>query len=285
MKKNFTINDFTILADDFCMISTQRQASLHFLRKGCVGEVALEKVISVGEALNADVQLANDTLLGTAKFLWVCRCNDGRTAFLPVFLEDAEMDELYFVSSEPLTKTTILQLNGLVFLLYIDDKKKASVRLLTTYYCQGLVEALLKMQKVKFTEIYLVHTRTIVDNREVGVCWSICFEEEDGSEAVMLFPVNVFDSRLMSEIGINSLNTCMVEEGETVRVDGVYYTLHKNDVGGLFLKKNELQLSTSSKNSAVERFYDLYSYAIEKSKTPAKGKHKTKIVLFKKDGK
>lgn len=294
MLKNFGLNDYTIPADDYCVISTQKQAELRFLQQGFTGSVFLEKVTSVGAALNADVQLESGQPLSKIKFFWVCHNSDGSFAYMPLFIEDAVLDDVYFVSSEPLTKTTLIQSNGVIFMLYVDSKKRVSARILTTYYCQGLIEALCRMQGVKFEDIYPVRMTTIPENKKVGVCWSIVFEDMDEYgepvESVMLMPVSVYDSMTLSEIGLKKLNTAMLKENELVQVGGVYYTLQKNNIGGYFFKKNVLQMLSARKMSSAKRFEELcakkLAQEIAKTESEVQGKVPVTIIpLFKKDGK
>ena len=237
MKKvfNFGLDDFSISADDYCVISTQKDA---------------EEVTPLGAELNSDVKLKNGKSLADKKFLWVCHGSDGGIVYRSLFKNELYSDEIIYTKSKPINSLAMIINNGILFIVCQDSQGGAIVRALTMFFCQFLVQGMADMQGIKVKDLYLVKMHRIADNKYIAPCWSIVYEEEnDDGELVdsnMLQPVDVRDAGILDEIGLNHLNSSVVYEDETVDVHGVYYTLKKDADGGRYLLKNALQVSNAN---------------------------------------
>lgn len=290
MKKvsNFGLDDFSISADDYCVISTQKDAEEFFAQCEFTGKVALEEVTPLGAELNSDVKLKNGKSLADKKFLWVCHGSDGGIVYRSLFKNELYSDEIIYTQSKPINSLAMIINNGILFIVCQDSQGGAIVRALTMFFCQFLVQGMADMQGIKVKDLYLVKMHRIADNKYIAPCWSIVYEEEnDDGELVdsnMLQPVDVRDAGILDEIGLNHLNSSVVYEDETVDVHGVYYTLKKDADGGRYLLKNALQVSNANVKWAdsLERAeVSANEQKVEKSQSlgPAKIMH-----LYKKGG-
>lgn len=281
-KSVLPLNDYTISAREYCYISTQSEAERQFLAQGIYGKVTLERVNSPGAELNKDIHLKNGKSLGEVKFFWVCRNNDGE-CFLPLFFEDLNEEDYLYVSSEPVKKTTLLHKGGINYLLHVDSRGRVTVRIITVFCRQDLVEALEFLQGVVPKEIYLVHILTIPDNKDISTCWSVITDADTGDEddeMCILLPVSLYDADMLNKIGINNLNTSVVYENSVLKANGIYYKLRKDAEGKRYLEKLPMQLLQHRKNDEAE--FDRYlQKALERQKA---GKTLTVVSLFNKDG-
>ena len=214
-RSEISLEDFTMSAHEYCKISSQRDAEECFAMQGFDGKVALEAVTTVGADLNNDVVLPNGKKLGKVVVCWVCRCSDGSIAYKPLFEdEDSDVDELYCKSSVVINDMAYLEHCGVIFLVFQDREGKAVVRLITMYFSQFLIEKLAEFQGLKVSDVYLVKMSTIQDNKFIAVCWSIVFDDvdEDGEivNSNLLMPVDVFESTRLTLIGLNSLNSSLL---------------------------------------------------------------------------
>lgn len=288
-KPEFSLDDFTMSAHEYCKISSQRDAEEYFAMQGFDGKVALEAVTTVGAALNNDVVLPNGKKLGKVVVCWVCRDKDGSIVYIPLFDDEySDVDELYYESSRPINAMAYLEHNGVIFLVGFNGKGKAVVRVMTMYFSQFLIEMLAKFQGLKVNDVYLVKMSTIQDNRFIAACWSIVFDDvDDDGEIVdsnLLMPVDVFESTRLSLIGVNSLNSSPVRENEIVKVSGLYYTVKKDAAGKSYLSKNAVQLSGAENNSRQEAEKLWAELVKQQTAGEKKSEYPVKLVpLFKKD--
>ena len=288
---NFNLYDFTMSADEYCVASTQHQAELCFLRQGIFGDVFLAKVTTVGAAINADIQLKNGKKLGAEKLFWVCKNENGEIcSYLPLFVEDANLDDMYYTEVKVVSKTMLIENNGIIYILVFDKFGKAVVRIMTVYFSQIMIEGLAQLQGFKFKEVYLVKIHTIPKNEYVGACWSLFFEEQDDDgetiDSNLLMPVDVFESQKLSDVGLKSLNSSIVHENDTVKVGNVFYTLKFCEDGKRYLLKNAMQpvVEQVDKVKQLEELRAKYSQEAEAQKVEL-AKCSAKIVsLFKKGG-
>lgn len=286
---NFNLDDFTMSADEYCVASTQYQAELCFLRQGIFGDVFLAKVNTVGAAINADIQLKKGKKLGAEKLFWVCKNEDGEIcSYLPLFVEDANLDDMYYTEVKAVSKNMLFENNGIIYILLFDTSGKAIVRIVTVYFSQIMIEGLAELQGFKFKEIYMVKLHTIPKNEYVGACWSLVFEEQDDDgetvDSNMLMPVDVFDSQKFSDIGLKSLNSSIVHENDTVKIGNVFYTLKFCEDGKRYLLKNAMQpvVEQPDKVKQLEELRAQYSQEAETQNSEL-AKYSTKIIpLFKK---
>ena len=252
MKKvsNFGLDDFSISADDYCVISTQKDAEEFFAQCEFTGKVALEEVTPLGAELNSDVKLKNGKSLADKKFLWVCHGSDGGIVYRSLFKNELYSDEIIYTQSKPVNTLAMIMNNGIIFIVCQDAQGGAIVRALTMLFCQLLVLGMAEMQGIKVKDLYLVKMHRIADNKYIAPCWNIVYEEknDDGEliDANMLQPVDVRDAGILDEIGLNRLNSSIVYENETVDVHGVYYKLKMDADGGRYLLKNPLQVSNAN---------------------------------------
>lgn len=288
-KPEFSLDDFTMSAHEYCKISSQRDAEEYFAMQGFDGKVALEAVTTIGAALNNDVVLPNGKKLGKVVVCWVCRYSDGSIAYKPLFEdEDSDVDELYCESSVVINDMAYLEHCGVIFLVFQDREGKVVVRLMTMYFSQFLIEKLAEFQGLKVSDVYLVKMSTIQDNKFIAVCWSIVFDDvdEDGEivNSNLLMPVDVFESTRLTLIGLNSLNSSLVHNKEIVKVGGLYFTVKKDAAGKTYLSKNAVQLSDAENNSCQAAEKLLEKLLQQRTEEDKKSEYPVKIVpLFKKD--
>lgn len=246
--KNYSLrlDEYTISAKGSCMFTTQEEAKLAFLRQGVFGRVTLAQVFSLDAAFDMNNNPENMTESVVVKFFWVCYKDDGSISYIPLFYEDADLDEFQCDDLRPLDKTTLIYRNKQVYVLSVDSKKRINVRLLTLYYCQEFIEILCMLQGIKPTEICLDRLFTSWDNKEAGICWVIVHETRDDkgetSEKAMFMPVNIFDGPKLYQIGLNNMDVYPVEVGDDMEISGVLYHLEKTGHGKLVLAKKNLQV-------------------------------------------
>jgi len=281
-KAALELEEYTISAREYCYISTQTEAERKFLEQGFYGKVFLECVKSPGAVLNQDICLKNGKQLGTVKFFWVCHDKSGKK-YLPLFVNDLSEDDYFlYASSEPVKNTTLLYNGGNCYLLYVGSSGRVTVRIVTVFCRQDLVEALGLLQGIVPKEVYLVRMLTIPDNRYVTTCWNIVAETEVNGETTensILLPVNLYDSEELNKIGINSLNTSIVYENSILKAHGIFYHLCKNDRGKRYLERLSIQPVQHSAGKQRDFSRDYVRALKKQEKPPAKI-----IQLFKKDG-
>lgn len=259
-KYRLRLDEYTISAKDSCVLTTPQEAELAFFQQGIYGKVVLVRALKFVKEFPPCGEIRS--AVARIYYLWLCLYGDVGIASLPLFYEDSKWDEIEYDDFQYVDSTTYIYRNQWLYAISVDIKKRVNVRQITMYYSQELVEVLCNRQNVQFKQIWLERLFSSYDGQEIGISWAILYDEVDEkgelTEKTMFLPVNVFDGPKMYEIGLENIESYLIDIGDSMEISGVLYNLEKTDDGKYILVKNNLQVS-GKKVSPAKQYKELCS--------------------------
>lgn len=254
--KRLKLEEFTTSAEGGCVYCTKTEAAMRFMQLGMTGITYL-----------CDVK----DIKGRHFTLWINMMGED-ICFLPLFIDDMELNDLCFADISPIIETAFIyhkrdEESGVSYLAIV-EKDEIVIRQLRIFLDQNMVENYCATQQIKPTGIYLCQMRTVHNDEYVATCWSIEYEnpnELDENEEPQLYetllPVDLADSDILQKVGIPNINNVYLHSGDVFRAQGVMYRALKDENGKFFLTRD--LFTTPESDSREEKN--------EKPATKAKG--------------
>ena len=226
------LRDYTAPVSGECVFSMRSLADRAFKGVGLSGET---KLCLVKNNQGTHVVWAN--------------INPYFVAFLPVFLEDFQLDPPRNNEFVPIEENMLVYREyrgglGACYLVLFGSGEIlfTQIKMLPD---QIMVEKYCEAQGLKVTHISICKLMTIQDHKYVITCWSVEYEkteelDEDGepSQYVTYFPVDFTESEKLHDASLSKLNEEYLHENDVFMAQNKIYRVLKDEEGKYYISKD-----------------------------------------------
>lgn len=232
MKKGLTLSEFTIPAKNVCFNCRQKDAEMAFLRLNMTGKTFLGLVTAMNQK--------------NKKLLWVNVSEEKINGFLPVFLEDANLDDFCCESITAIDGFSICKIlhnNDYHTYHYICPNKsgKITIRNLRIVAYQSLIEQTCMAMDIVTDSVYLCRMYKVCDTSFFAMCWIVFGTgfDQNGEEcdAKVVVPVFAHDAEKFEKVSDSELFSKTLKEGDCFINGSDTYCLCRNAEGKQYLSK------------------------------------------------
>lgn len=259
MRRKLNLQEFSILAEDSCLIAQQAEAENIFAHYEMPGVISLE--------------LLFDTKKKQNKLLWVNRVDGEIAAMLPVFVKDKNLTYVVYSSAQKVNEFCVCRTKRdddvIYHLLCPDEQGKFAVRNIIIIADQKLIEAICVSMEIVPETIMLSQTYCIQDQSFVCNSWEVYgYMDFNGSFVKATFPVFPGEDELLEKVGIENVYTKEIKLGGIIKNNNDFYCLCKDEKGKLYLSpdvfnyknsedENERETNHADKKSAKCQYFTL----------------------------